>query len=156
MSSKSHTSRKLDWLTCVRFDRRVTDYAYRVASVIAAHLNEVSGRAFLSLDSIAFESGCKWPRKAVRAIKLLQATGWVDWKHSKTANIYAPNYANVKTTLEAIGRARYEKRQIFLNNPARLGRQRHSDVRGIQTMTPVSYNHLENTSEKRVAEEDSE
>lgn len=73
--SKFTTSQKLFWLTCVRFDRRVTDYAYRVASVIAEHLNEHSGRAFLSLDTVAFETGSKWPRKAVRATKLLQATG---------------------------------------------------------------------------------
>jgi hypothetical protein len=118
--SRTFTTNKLDWLTCIRFDRRVTDSAYRVASVIADHLNGKTGCTMLSDDTIAFETGSKWPRKIVRARKLLRDTGWLDWQHTKTANVYRPNVSNVRNALAAIGRARYEKRRRFLDNEARL------------------------------------
>ena len=111
MVSKEFTTQKLNWLQCVCFDRRLNDGAFRVASVIAFHLNEASGRAYLSADTIAAMTGSKWPRKVARAIKLLKDTGWLNWERTKDANVYKPNYRNVKATLEVIGRLRFEKRQ---------------------------------------------
>jgi hypothetical protein len=160
--STTFTGKKLDWLTCMRFDRRVTDYAYRIVSVIAHHLNEKTGRAMLSDDTIAFETGSRWPRKVVRARKLLRDLEYLDWEHTRTANVYKPNFKNVRNTLAVIGRARYEKRQRFLDNHARLGRQRHSehgapdsDKSGIQTLTPTSDKHLREHLKEESTEEES-
>ena len=149
MVSKEFTSRKLDWLAAVSFDRGVTDPAFRIAAAIASHLDEKTGHAFVGADSIAFETGCQWPRKVMRAVKLLKARGWLDWHRTGTANVYKPDYRKVKATLAVIGRWRYEKRQIFLKKRTKIGRQRHSaskpvqsDTRGTSDMTPASRNHL--------------
>jgi hypothetical protein len=121
------TGTKLDWLKCMRFDRRVTDHAYRVVSVIADHLNEDTGRTWLSAETIAFEVGYGSPRAVGRAIKVLKDTGWITVYRTGAANVFEPNFRNVKTWLAALGRARFERRQIYLerkNDPSQIGRKR--------------------------------
>ena|SRR5271156_5141976 len=93
------TGRKLDWLKCVRFDRRVNDHAYRVLAVIGDHLNEKTGRTILSDKTIAFEAGGSGSRTARRARNLLMETGWLKWHRTRTANIYEPDFSRVNATL---------------------------------------------------------
>jgi hypothetical protein len=138
------TGRKLDWLKCIRFDRRIKHLDYRVAAVIADHLNERSGRAFISDHTIAFEIGSNWPRHVIGARNRLRDAGWLEWEHSKTANIYAPVFRAVTETLRIIGRARaekresYEKRKKSLNYHARLGHQSHTEPDSDQIAYPDS------------------
>jgi hypothetical protein len=146
------TARKLDWLTAICFDRRVGDYAYRVVSVIARHLNEKTGRAFVGDETIAFETGSKWRGKVHRARNQLRDFGWLEWQHSKTANIYKPVFTNVAPALQIVGRVRYEKRQRFLDNRARLSHRWISQPKmpdctkiDSQTVPPVDHKHLRRT-----------
>ena len=135
------TTTKLDWLKAVRFDRRVTDYATRVAGVIVDHLNTESGRAFLAGDTIAFETGAAWRRKVVRAIKLLRDLGYLEVHRTANANIYTLNHRNVRGALAALGRARFEKRRKYLeskNKCAEMGHQRPSAPDGPSSGTPVA------------------
>jgi hypothetical protein len=135
------TTTKLDWLKAVRFDRRVTDYAARVAGVIVDHLNAESGRAFLAGDTIAFETGSKWRRKVVRAVKLLRDLGYLEVHRTANANIYTLNHRNVRGALAALGRARFEKRRKYLestHNHTAMGHQRPSAPDGPPTGTPVA------------------
>lgn len=155
------TGQKLDWLTSVSFDRRVTNSAFRVAHAIAGNLNEETGKTLkLSAETIGFQIGHKGPKKVQRAINLLKACGWLDWHRTGSANVYTPNYSKVKATLEMIGRWRYEKRQRYNGNSPEIGHQCPSADKSLQTdnsvprgRTPVSDNHLRKSPYKRVVQE---
>jgi hypothetical protein len=142
---KSFTSRKLDWLTCVRFDRRINDHAYRVAATIADHLNEKTGRTMLSDDVIAFETGSKWPRKAVRARKLLRESGWLKWRRTRSANIYEPDYSRVNAMLATIAALRQQKRSKNADISGQIGHQRHMTKTAHLDVTPASDIHVSST-----------
>ena len=109
------TGRKLDLLRAVRFDRTVTDYAYRVMSVIVDHLNEETERTRLSDGRIAFETGIGWPLKVGRARRNLRDTQWLSWQRTRTANIYSVNFAKAPAILAVLERERSARRQ----NPAK-------------------------------------
>ena len=122
--SKKFTTTKLDWLTAMAFDRRCTDYDCRVAYVISNHLNAESGRAMLAVDTLAFESGCPSLRKVGRATLRLRKLRYLKVHRTGGANVYEPDFRNVKSALVAIGRARFEKRQKYLasiHNRAEIG-----------------------------------
>jgi hypothetical protein len=124
------TSTKLNWLTAIAFDRRCTDYALRVAYVISNHLNAETGRWMLATDTIAFETGSMSIRKVGRATRLLRDLGYLKVHRTGGANVYEADFRNVKTALAVIGRARFEKRQKYLqskNKRDRIGQQCPND-----------------------------
>jgi hypothetical protein len=106
------TGKKIDFLKAVRFDRTVSDAAFRVMTVVVDHLNERSGRTKLSDETIAFEGGMT-PR-AVRRARAVVKGRWLKWTRTgRTANIYFVNFAAAEPLLVALKEAREAKRQKF-------------------------------------------
>lgn len=155
------TGRRLDLLRAVRIDRTVTDYAYRVMSVIVDHLNEKTERTFLSDDRIAFETGSGWPRKVVRARRILRDAKWLSWQRTRTANIYSVDFVKAAAVLAIIERernARRRKASKTADKMAQIGRQRPTSpdrtFRADLDRTPASDIHLRgNTLEQEGGQE---
>jgi hypothetical protein len=100
------TGRKLDWLKCCNFDRRLQSFDFKVAFVIVQHVNARTGCAMLSDETIADEAGGHSPRSVRRARDRLKAAGWLDWKRTRTANIYVLSWENFERFVDAIMDAR--------------------------------------------------
>jgi hypothetical protein len=105
------TGTKLDWLKCVAFDRKVLAYDFRVAFVIAQHLNLRTGSAMLSDETIAAESGGGSTRHVKRARVRLRKAGWLTWHNTSTANVYRPDYGRMNHVLDAMILAREARRE---------------------------------------------
>lgn len=85
---RSFTGNKLDWLTAVMGDARLHDArAFKVAFCIAQHVNQETGTAILSDETIGHKT-CIPRTWILRARKALRECGWIDWKRTKTANVY--------------------------------------------------------------------
>jgi hypothetical protein len=87
VQQRSFTGDKLDWMTGVMADPRLDARAFEVAFCIAQHVNQHSGLAILSDETIADKTAIP-KRWITRARAALRATGWIDWKRTKTANVY--------------------------------------------------------------------
>jgi hypothetical protein len=112
-SISTFTGTKIDWLKCIAFDRKVQPYDFRVAFVIAQHLNIRTGTTMLSDETIAAESGGVSTRHVRRARDRLRKAGWLTWHNTSTANVYRPDYARMNHVLDAMilaAEARREKR----------------------------------------------
>src|SRR6516165_7052089 len=98
------TSKKLDWLACVNFDRRLRQLptAFKVAYVIANQVDEIRNTAFISDVAIADKAGGISERQVGRSRKLLRDTGWLSWKRTYTANVYNLLSKYVSGVLDAI------------------------------------------------------
>jgi hypothetical protein len=128
----SFTGAKLDWLKCVAFDRRLKPYDFKVAFVIAQHLNVNTGSTMLSDETIADESAASI-RSVKRARVRLRKAGWLAWHHTQTANIYRPDYSKVSFTLDAITLSREARRERLLRwRPAAVS---HGKAEGISRAT---------------------
>jgi hypothetical protein len=134
------TGRKFDLLRAVRMDRTVSDYAYRVMSVIVDHLNERSERTKLSDKTIGFETS-SYSRKVRRARQNLHNSKWLTWTHTRDANIYSVNWGTAKPFLAQLEKYRAAKREKFNkieDNLAQVGHQCPTS-HGIRAgRTPVS------------------
>jgi hypothetical protein len=109
----SFTGRKLDWLKCLAFDRRLQPqpFDFKVAFVIAQHVNQRTGSAMLSDDTIAYEAGGGSERNALRARKRLRDAGWLTWHRTRTANVYRLSFDKVERTLDMMTAAREARRE---------------------------------------------
>ncbi len=152
MTATTFTGRRLDLLKAVRLDRTVTDFAYRVMSVIVDHLNEKTERTFLSDDRIAFETGSGWPRSVRRARRNLRDAKWLSWTRTRSANIYSVNFVKVAAVLAVIERERNARRQKTSKTAekmAQIGQQRPRTFRAGLDRTPVSAIHLRGNTLKQ-------
>lgn len=84
---KSFTGDKLDWMTALSADPRLDSRAFEVGFCIAQHVNQRTGLAILSDETIADKTGIP-KRWVARARASLKASHWIDWKRTKTANVY--------------------------------------------------------------------
>jgi hypothetical protein len=121
---KTFTGKKLDWLRCVSFDRRLQKYPYdfKVAFQIAQHVNEKRGTAFVSDAVIADKAGGGTPRNVAKARKRLSEFGWITWRRTRTANVYTLDFAKVNDTLDTMtiwSDERRERRQKLANGKLR-------------------------------------
>ncbi|HWX89269.1 MAG TPA: hypothetical protein VNY75_03115, partial [Rhizomicrobium sp.] len=84
---KNSTSEKLDWLTAMVADRRLDARAKVVAFCIRQHHNQETGTAYVSDQTISDKTGIpkRWVQRARNA---LRGTGWIDWRRTRTANVY--------------------------------------------------------------------
>ena len=73
-------------------------------AVIVDHLNEKTETAYPSDNTIAFETGSGWPRKVVRARRNLREAGWLNWKHTRTVNVYMVNWTKAAEILAILKR----------------------------------------------------
>jgi hypothetical protein len=84
---RSFTGEKLDWMTSLSPDPRLDARAFEVGFCIAQHVNAQSGRAIVSDDTISDKTGIP-KRWVLRARISLRDAGWIDWRRTKSANIY--------------------------------------------------------------------
>jgi hypothetical protein len=84
---RSFTGDKLDWMAGVSADPRLDARAFEVAFCIAQHINQQSGLARLSDETIADKTGIP-KRWIARARAALREAGWIDWRRTGDANIY--------------------------------------------------------------------
>jgi len=114
--AQSFTSKKLDWLKCCCFDRRLHAYDFNVAYAIAQHINAKTGTTMLSDETIADETGGSTTRRVRRSRARLQDAGWLTWRRTRSANVYRLNYDQIDPMLDlfiAMRDARRENRQRF-------------------------------------------
>jgi hypothetical protein len=118
MSKKppTFTGKKLDWLTCVNFDRRLKQFptVFKVAYVIANQVDEFKNTAFISDAAIADKAGDISVSQVQRSRKLLRDTGWLAWRRTYSANVYSLLSEHVSGTWDAItasNEARKERRR---------------------------------------------
>ena len=84
---RTFTSRKLDWINGISIDPEMTSHDLHVAFEIARCLSAQTGHAIIADDTIA--KATKTTRGYVlKARKRLQARGWLDWRPTRTANLY--------------------------------------------------------------------
>jgi hypothetical protein len=117
--SRSFTSLKLDWITGTAYDKRLNAIAFRVGVIIAQHVNGKTGRAFPSEQLMMDRTGLS-RSTVIRAVKLLQATGWLCVRRKRTfdpktrthrtRNSYWLRHENVPSILDAIAAARRGRR----------------------------------------------
>jgi hypothetical protein len=85
--SKSFTSLKLDWINALMSDSKISSTAFRVGFCIIQHVNEHTGLAFVSDETISDKTAtCN--RQVREARNLLRDKGWLIWKRTRTANRY--------------------------------------------------------------------
>jgi hypothetical protein len=104
-TNQTFTSRKLDWLRCVCFDRRLKPYDFKVAFIIAQHVNQKSQTAHPSDATIADETGGS-VRNVKRARVRLNDAGWISWRRTQTSNVYALVFTKVSGFMDAITASR--------------------------------------------------
>lgn len=119
MSEETFTSRKLNWVRCVMHDPLVPPWAFEIAYCIISHVNASYGRAFVSDETLADESGIS-VRTVRRARSLLHAAGWLNWKRTSTANVYEPLFEKVNGMLDAILIKRDERQERRKQRRTRL------------------------------------
>jgi hypothetical protein len=139
------TGRKLTWLTAIRFDRRVTDFEYRVVSAIADHLSRKTGLAYVSDGIVAIETGCRTERSVRRARSNLRQYGYLSWQHTEDANVYGIEFAKVLDTLDTMKALKAEHRK-------KITRRQDSSVlttRTEESAIPVSIPLKTESTEKR-------
>ena len=84
---RTFTGDKLDWMTALSGDPRLDARAFEVGFCIAQHVNAQSGLAIVSDDTIGDKTGIP-KRWVLRARQSLRDAGWIDWRRTKSANIY--------------------------------------------------------------------
>jgi hypothetical protein len=110
------TSKKLDWLACINFDRRLKQFptVFKVAYVIANQVDETRNTAFISDAAIADKAGGISERQVGRSRKLLRDTGWLSWKRTYSANVYSllsEHVSGVRDSITASNEERKERRR---------------------------------------------
>jgi hypothetical protein len=135
----------MDWMTAAAYDRRLKPSDFRIAFVIAQHINEKTGKAFPSREEIADKANTSVPTVA-RTIRLLQDTGWLTIRRKrtydpkikgwKTRNSYWLRFDNVQTMFDAMAASRLGRRH---------GKGITGDTRKRITHDPLtpSYQHLQ-------------
>jgi hypothetical protein len=135
----------MDWMTAAAYDRRLKPSDFRVAFVIAQHINGKTGKAFPSRDEIADKAATS-VETVKRTIRLLQETGWLTIRRNrtydpktrgwKTRNSYWLRYENVQTIFDTINASRLGRR---------YGKRVTHDPRKRVTNDPLtpSYQHLQ-------------
>jgi hypothetical protein len=115
MSKKppTFTTKKLDWLACVNFDRRLKQFptVFKVAYVIANQVDGSGNTALISDAAIADKAGGISERQVGRSRKLVRDTGWLDWRRTYSANVYSLLSEHISGALDAITASNEERKE---------------------------------------------
>jgi hypothetical protein len=159
-SNQSFTSRKMDWMTAAAYDRRLKPSDFRVAFVIAQHINKDTGKAFPSQAEIADRANTSVDT-VQRTIKLLEDIRWLTIRRKrtydpktkswKTRNFYWLRHENVQIAFDNIAASKLKRRYV----KSRTGAPSKSRTRA--PLTP-SEKHLQkgrdSTEGERISSED--
>jgi hypothetical protein len=156
------TGQRLEWLKCVNYDRRLKDCpaALKVAFVIATHVTENGssipgialnpGEACISDEAIADKAGGLHRRHVIRARNRLNETGYLNWRRTRSANVYRLDYGQVSRVLDlmdASNQARKEQQKRRKDRPRDVTPRAHlkppdRTPRAHLDVTPESHIHL--------------
>jgi Helix-turn-helix domain len=135
----------MDWMTAAAYDRRLKPSDFKVAFVIAQHINAETGKAYPSEALVADIVGTS-VRTVERTVTLLHETGWLrirrkrtydpKTKSWKTQNFYWLRYENVQTMFDLIKASRLKRRYFKPDTGDGLKPDTHVGL------TP-SYKHLQ-------------
>ena len=84
---KTFTARKLDRLENIAADPRVKSAAFEVAFYISQRTNLRTGKAIISDEAIADETG-QSRSNVIRARGELRSAGWLTWTRTQFSNVY--------------------------------------------------------------------
>jgi hypothetical protein len=84
---RSFTGDKLDWMTALMADDRLDPGAKVIGFCIAQAVNQESGCAFIGETTLSHKTGMS-RSEISRGKRDLRAHGWVDWKRTRSANVY--------------------------------------------------------------------
>ncbi|WP_027514631.1 hypothetical protein [Bradyrhizobium sp. WSM1417] len=129
---RSFTGDKLDWLSALSADPRLDARAFEVGFQIAQHLNAQNGVAILSDDTISDKTGIP-KRWVLRARNALRSCGWIDWRRTKTANVYWTRGEQINQVID---------HQILLKE---LRQERRLKRKAPQETPPVAHLKMSNT-----------
>jgi hypothetical protein len=110
---RTFAGEKFDWLTALNADPLMDARAFKVGFCIMQHVNQHSGKAFLSDETIADKTNVPI-RSVQRARAALRDRGWLAWRRTRTANVYwsvADNMNAVTDHQTMLKDARDEKRK---------------------------------------------
>lgn len=124
---RSFTGDKLDWMVSLSADPRLDARAFEVGFQIAQHVNKTSGIAILSDDTISDKTNIP-KRWVARARTDLRDAGWIDWKRTKTANIYWTRGEQIDHVTD---------HQIMLKDDRDARRKKRKEAR--QVLPPLAY-----------------
>lgn len=99
--STTFTGRKLDWCKCVRFDPRLQPTDKVIAATIADHINERSGIAQVSDETIAIKTSAS-VSTVIRSRRRLREAGWLNWRRTQKASRYSLCFDKVSGVLDMI------------------------------------------------------
>jgi hypothetical protein len=84
---RSFTGDKLDWMTALCADPRLSLPDFKIGFCIAQHVNSSTGVAILSDDTLVDKTNIN-RRSVIRSRINLKKYGWIDWKRTMTHNVY--------------------------------------------------------------------
>jgi hypothetical protein len=152
-SNQSFTSRKMDWLDAAQYDRRVIPSYFKIAFVIAQHINGETGKGFPSQETIADLTGLS-VETVKRAIKRLVAIGYLKKRQSRgyvpttgkweTRNVYWLRFENVQPMFDMRADAKRGRKNRNTTLSSVMG-DTFTSVTG-DTLTP-SVKHLQKEGE---------
>ena len=108
--NKTATSRKLDWLGALAVDPAVKPYAFKTGFAIVQHVNARTGWAMVSDETLADETSMT-TRHVRRGRDLLRQRGWIQWKRTKTANLYRPLSKLLNSALDLLTTRRDDRQE---------------------------------------------
>jgi hypothetical protein len=151
---KQFTSRKLDWLTAIGHDPKVKPWAFKIVFWISNHFDAERGTAFISDETLSAESGS--PERTVRrARKQLAEADWLQWQHTRSANLYIPKFERVPAMLDKLKKLRQDRRAKYRadnSHPAKLGRPTRPNL-AESTRPNLAGNHLSTHLTEHLREE---
>lgn len=138
------TSAKLDWLDAVSIDPRVSTLEFRVAFIIAQHVNSETGKCCPSQETIATFIG-KSDRAVREAVKRLEHFGWIIRRKRGQGTQYDPAMTHVNAMLD---------RRIMLRDALREEREhrKHTSAIGFQHRKQGSGQHRKPGSAEHLSE----
>jgi hypothetical protein len=104
------TSRKLDLMNAVLFDKRLDPYAKAAFNALVYCLNADNGKCFPS-DELIVEMIAGSRAAIKRARNKLRQYGYLDWRNTGRSNYYRFNYAAAAPMLIAVERMRIKRRE---------------------------------------------
>ncbi|PYF03836.1 hypothetical protein BJ122_10593 [Rhodopseudomonas faecalis] len=137
---KAFTGQKLDWMSALCADPRIGPRAFQVGFCIAQHINRETGLAILCDDTIRDKTGIA-NRWIARARNELRDAGWIDWRRTRTANVYTTSDGPMNMVID---------RQMLLKEERDERREKRKSLR--QELPPVAY--LKSEELPPVAEQD--
>jgi hypothetical protein len=110
LNGATFTGRRNDWLRCVAFDhQQIQPFDFKVAYVIAMHINEDTGKWILTDNAIVEEAGGSARNVRYSRTRLREA-GWLAWRRTRRGAEYRLLFRRVPAVMEQIAAMRAHRK----------------------------------------------